>query len=69
MAVMNKAYRHQYMNKQLENKFIEVAVCIRSGQVEDKQIVEYIRLQPEFEQWYKDRYINKHKTTVGALKL
>lgn len=57
------------MNKELEKTFIEVAICIRSGQVEDKQIVEYIRLQPEFEQWYKDRYLSRHKTTVGALKL
>ena len=57
------------MNKELENKFIEVAICIRSGQVEPRQIAEYMNVQPEFEQWYKDRYINKHKTTVGALKL
>ena len=57
------------MNKELENKFIEVAVCIRSGQVEPRQIAEYMNLQPDFEQWYKDRYINKSKTTVGALKL
>ena len=57
------------MNKELENKFIEVAICIRSGQVEPRQIAEYMNLQPDFEQWYKDRYINKSKTTVGALKL
>jgi len=55
------------ISKELENKFIEVAICIRSGQVEPKQIVDYIKLQPEFEQWYKDRYIKKRKTTVGAL--
>ena len=57
------------MNKKLENDFIEVAICIRSGQVESRQIAEYMNLQPEFEQWYKDRYINKHKTIVGVLKL
>ena len=57
------------MNKELENKFIEVAICIKSGQLESEQIVQYMNVQPEFEQWYKDRYINKHKTTVGALKL
>ena len=55
------------MNKKLENDFIEVAICIRSGQVEPRQIVEYMNLQPEFEQWYKDRYTKEHKTTVGAL--
>tara|TARA_Y100001973_G_C5208466_1_gene343481 strand:- start:10329 stop:10508 length:180 start_codon:yes stop_codon:yes gene_type:complete len=55
------------ISKELENKFIEVAICIRSGQVEPRQIVEYMNLQPKFEQWYKDRYIKKHKTTVGAL--
>tara|TARA_R110001632_G_scaffold109808_1_gene220164 strand:+ start:681 stop:857 length:177 start_codon:yes stop_codon:yes gene_type:complete len=55
------------MDKELENKFIEVAICIRSGQVEPKDIVEYMNLQPEFEQWYKERYENKHKTTVGVL--
>ena len=55
------------MDKELENKFIEVAICIRSGQVEPKHIVEYMNLQPEFEQWYKERYENKHKTTVGVL--
>ena len=59
----------RYMNKELENTFIEVAICIRSGQVEPRQIAEYMRLQPEFEQWYKDRYINEHKTIVGVLKL
>jgi len=57
------------MNKELEKDFIEIAVCIRSGQVEPEQIAEYMNLQPEFEQWYKDRYISKRKTTVGALKL
>jgi len=57
------------MNKELEKDFIEVAECIRSGQVEPKKIVQYMNLQPEFEQWYKDRYISKRKTTVGALKL
>ena len=57
------------MNKELEKDFIEVAECIRSGQLESEQIVQYMNVQPEFEQWYKDRYINKHKTTVGALKL
>ena len=57
------------MNKELEKDFIEVAECIKSGQLESEQIVQYMNVQPEFEQWYKDRYINKHKTTVGALKL
>tara|TARA_R100001510_G_scaffold41257_1_gene37611 strand:- start:1960 stop:2133 length:174 start_codon:yes stop_codon:yes gene_type:complete len=57
------------MNRKLENTFIEVAICIKSGQVEPEQIEEYMNIQPEFEQWYKDRYINKHKTTVGVLKL
>ena len=55
------------MDKELENKFIEVAICIRSGQVEPKEIVQYMNLQPEFKQWYKERYENKHKTTVGVL--
>jgi len=57
------------MNKELEKNFIEVAECIRSGQVEPKEIVQYMNLQPEFEQWYKDKYISKRKATVGALKL
>ena len=57
------------MNKELEKNFIEVAECIRSGQVEPEQILQYMNVQPEFEQWYKDRYISKRKTTVGALKL
>jgi hypothetical protein len=57
------------ISKELENKFIEVAICIRNGQVEPEQIVEYMNLEPEFEQWYKDRYISKRKTTVGVLKL
>ena len=55
------------MDKELENKFIEVALCIRSGQLESEQIEAYMNLQPKFEQWYKDRYENKHKTTVGVL--
>ena len=57
------------ISKELEKDFIKVAECIRSGQVEPKEIVQYMNLQPEFEQWYKDRYISKRKTTVGALKL
>ena len=57
------------MNKELEKDFIEVAECIRSGQVEPEQIVQYMNVQPKFEQWYKDKYISKRKTTVGALKL
>jgi len=57
------------ISEELENKFIEVAICIRNGQVEPEQIVEYMNLEPEFEQWYKDRYISKRKTTLGALKL
>ncbi len=43
------------MDKELEDEFIKVAICIRSGQVEPEQIIQYINVQPKFEQWYKKR--------------
>ena len=55
------------ISKELENKFVEVAICIRSGQVEPRQIVEYKNLYPEFDKWYKDRYLKKTNTTTGKL--
>lgn len=33
-----------------------MADCIRSGQVAESEIIEIMRNDPRFEQWYRDRY-------------
>ena len=56
------------ITKEKEDEFIEVAICIRSGQVEPRQIIEYMNINPEFKKWYEDRNKSRRKTTYGKLK-
>ena len=56
------------ITKEKEDEFIEVAICIRSGQVEPRQIIEYMNINPEFKKWYEDRNKSRRKTTYGMLK-
>ena len=39
-----------------EEKWKLLADCIRSGQVEDRELQEEFRLDPEFKKWYMKKY-------------
>ena len=39
-----------------EKKWQLLADCIRSGQVEDRELQEEFRLDPEFKKWYMKKY-------------
>ena len=39
-----------------EEKWQLLADCIRSGQVEDRELQEEFRLDPEFKKWYMKKY-------------
>lgn len=39
-----------------ERKWQLLADCIRSGQVEDRELQEEFRLDPEFKKWYMKKY-------------
>ena len=40
-----------------EQKWQLLADCIRSGQVEDRELQEELRLDPEFQKWYMKKYL------------
>lgn len=39
-----------------------LADCIRSGQVPEVAVVEIMRENPGFEQWYRDRYLTPRES-------
>ena len=47
-----------YTKTSKEEKFQILADCIRSEQLSAKQIVAEFNSNPEFYNWYKERYLN-----------
>ena len=43
----------------MENKYKQLAACIRSEQLSTKQIMEEFKKDPEFALWYKNKYTKK----------
>ena len=43
----------------MTKEYQALADCIRSGQVEYKQMHEHFESDPAFKQWYKDKYLSK----------
>jgi hypothetical protein len=40
-----------------EEKYQLLADCIRSGQVESRELYEEFEKDPEFKEWYKKKYL------------
>jgi hypothetical protein len=38
------------------SKFEEMAEVIRSGQMPEPDVIAFLRENPEFDRWYRDRY-------------
>lgn len=56
------AVKHISKLKRKEERYQILAECIRSDQLSAKQIMEEFKIDPQFEKWYKNKYLKKkHK--------
>ena len=54
--------KHISKLRRKEERYQILADCIRSDQLSAKQIMEEFKIDPQFEKWYKKKYLKKkHK--------
>jgi len=60
LYIHNCHHIHQlHKGVRMTKEYQALADCIRSGQVEYKQMHEHFESDPAFKQWYKDKYLSK----------
>ena len=60
LYIRNCNHIHQlHKGVRMTKEYQALADCIRSGQVEYKQMHEHFESDPAFKQWYKDKYLSK----------
>ena len=60
LYIRNCHHIHQlHKGVRMTKEYQALADCIRSGQVEYKQMHEHFESDPTFKQWYKDKYLSK----------
>ena len=60
LYIRNCHHIHQlHKGVRMTKEYQALADCIRSGQVEYKQMHEHFESDPAFKQWYKDKYLSK----------
>jgi len=60
LYIRNCHHIHQlHKGVRMTKEYQALADCIRSGQVEYKQMYEHFESDPAFKQWYKDKYLSK----------
>lgn len=48
------------------DEYQAMADCIRSGQVPEAAIMEIMKADPNFEKWYRDRYLGSKESRLKA---